>query len=83
MTACLAAPEARADHTAGASDLAQRLLAALSPAERVVIEMLDLEGRTAPEVQALTGWSSVAVRVRAFRARGKLRKMLRQLGERQ
>lgn len=82
LTATLAAPEALAHQQAGAGDLAQKLLASLSPAERVVIEMLDLEGRTSPEVEALTGWSSVTVRVRAFRARQKLRKLLRQLGER-
>jgi RNA polymerase sigma-70 factor, ECF subfamily len=82
LTASLAAPAALANHAAGASELAQKLLAALSPPERVVIEMLDMEGRTGTEVEALTGWSSVTVRVRAFRARRKLRKMLLHLGER-
>lgn len=73
------APERLADAQTGAVELAQKLLARLKPEERVVIEMLDMEGRTATEVQALTGWSSVAVRVRAFRARRKLRRWMQQM----
>jgi RNA polymerase sigma-70 factor (ECF subfamily) len=57
-----------------ASDLAERLLETLGPEDRLVVQLLDLEGRTSVEVEQLTGWSSVAVRVRAFRARRKLRK---------
>lgn len=82
LTATLAAPEPSAGTAAGANDLAARLLAALSPEDRTVIEMLDLEGRTSTEVEQLTGWSSVTIRVRAFRARRKLRQMLLKLGER-
>jgi RNA polymerase sigma-70 factor (ECF subfamily) len=81
VTANLASTEPRADHAAGASELAAKLLATLSPEERTVIAMLDLEGYTSTEVEALTGWSGVAVRVRAFRARRKLRKLLYDLGE--
>jgi RNA polymerase sigma-70 factor (ECF subfamily) len=69
---------ASADATA-AGDLAERLLETLSPQDRLVVRMLDLEGRTSVEVEELTGWSSVAVRVRAFRARRKLRKQLLKL----
>lgn len=72
-------PEALAHHQAGANELTKRLLDMLKPEERVVIEMLDLEGRTATEVEALTGWSSVAIRVRAMRARRKLRKFIERL----
>jgi RNA polymerase sigma-70 factor (ECF subfamily) len=79
LEACLEAPEALADHQAGANELILKLLAALKPEERAVIEMLDLEGRTATEVEALTGWSSVAIRVRALRARRKLRKLIERL----
>lgn len=76
----LESPEHLADLQAGIVELAQKLLARLTPEERVVIEMLDMEGRTATEVQQLTGWSSVAVRVRAFRARRKLRQWMQRLG---
>lgn len=76
----LEAPERLADLQTGTVELAQKLLARLTPEERVVMEMLDMEGRTATEVQQLTGWSSVAIRVRAFRARRKLRLWMQRLG---
>lgn len=76
----LESPERLADLQTGTVELAQKLLARLTPEERVVIEMLDMEGRTATEVQQLTGWSSVAVRVRAFRARRKLRRWMERWG---
>jgi RNA polymerase sigma-70 factor (ECF subfamily) len=51
----------------------------LSPAERLVITLQEIEGRSVKEISALTGSSGVAVRVRALRARAKLRKALEQL----
>jgi len=57
-------------------DLAMR---ELSPAERVVITLQELEGCSVKEICDLTGSSSVAVRVRALRARSKLRKVLERL----
>jgi len=81
LESSLEAPERLADEETGAVELARKLLARLTPEERVVIEMLDMEGRTATEVQRLTGWSSVAIRVRAFRARRKLRQWMQRLGD--
>jgi RNA polymerase sigma-70 factor (ECF subfamily) len=51
----------------------------LSPAEQVVITLQEIEGRSVREISALTGSSSVAVRVRALRARAKLRRALERL----
>jgi RNA polymerase sigma-70 factor (ECF subfamily) len=65
-----------------ARELLQQLLARLNPADRLVITLLHLEERSVAEVQALTGWSAPVVKVRAFRARNKLRKFLNQLEER-
>jgi DNA-directed RNA polymerase specialized sigma24 family protein len=48
----------------------------LKPAERLVIDMLYLQARSVAEVQKLTGWSAAAIKVRAFRARQKLRKQI-------
>ncbi len=48
----------------------------LSPEERIVITLLEIEGRSVKEIAALTDSSGVAVRVRAFRARAKLRNVL-------
>jgi len=56
-----------------AREILQKLLEALSPEDRLVISSLDLEGKTAQEVSEWTGWSRVGVRVRAFRARRRLR----------
>ena len=53
----------------------------LSAAEQVVITMQELEGYTIKEICARTGSSSIAIRVRAMRARNKLRKALERMAE--
>ena len=58
--------------------LVEHLLDLLKPAERLVIDMLYLQGRSVEEIRKLTGWSTALVKVRAFRAR---RKMKNQLGK--
>lgn len=63
----------------GARELAHKLLATLKPPDRLVLTMMDMEGRSVAEVQAATGWSATLVKVRAFRARRKLRKAFEQL----
>ena len=65
-----------------AAELLAVAMRELSPAEQVVITMQELEGRSVKEICERTGSSSVAVRVRAMRARAKLRKALEKLGER-
>jgi RNA polymerase sigma-70 factor (ECF subfamily) len=71
--------DAKPPETGTAGELAARLLETLSPKDRLVIQMLDLEGCTSTEVEQVTGWNSVTIRVRAFRARRKLRKELQKL----
>jgi RNA polymerase sigma-70 factor (ECF subfamily) len=61
------------------TDLALRLLEQLPPADRMVLEMLDGEGCAVREVAELTGWSEANVKVRAFRARRKLREKIQEL----
>ncbi len=51
-------------------------IAQLSPKERLVITLLELEERSLIEIAGLTGWSIANVKVRAFRARATLRKLL-------
>ncbi|MDB6065373.1 MAG: polymerase, sigma-24 subunit, RpoE [Pedosphaera sp.] len=53
----------------------------LSPEDRQVITLLEIEGRSVKEICGLTGWSNPAVRVRAFRARTRLRKILTLMGK--
>jgi RNA polymerase sigma-70 factor (ECF subfamily) len=48
----------------------------LSAKERLVITLLELEDRSVQEVAKLTGWSEGNVKVRAYRARAALRKLL-------
>jgi RNA polymerase sigma-70 factor (ECF subfamily) len=59
---------------------AREILAAamrkLSPEDQLVLTLLEIEDRSVKEISALTGWSAVTVRVRALRARGRLRKAL-------
>lgn len=62
-----------------AADLALRLLEHLAPADRMVLEMLDGEGCGVKEVAEATGWTEANVKVRAFRARRKLRKKIEEL----
>lgn len=64
-----------------ARELAHQLLQTLNPADRLVLTMMDMEGRSVADVQAATGWSATLVKVRAFRARRKLRKTFEQLEE--
>lgn len=55
---------------------AEKLLSWLSPAERLVLTLMELDGLSVAEVAEVTGWSRTNVKVRAFRARGRLRRIL-------
>jgi len=68
-----------ASDVVSARDLAHKLLEMLNPADRLVLTMMDMEGRSVADVQAATGWSATLVKVRAFRARRKLRKAFAEL----
>jgi RNA polymerase sigma-70 factor, ECF subfamily len=60
-------------------ELVEKLLNLLSPKDRLVITCLDLEDRSVADVRNMTGWSESLIKVRAFRARIKLRKLLAKL----
>jgi RNA polymerase sigma-70 factor (ECF subfamily) len=59
-----------------ARDLASKLLSRLSPEDRWVLVMLDVEGLSVSEIAKLAGWSVSKVKVRAHRARASLRRVL-------
>jgi RNA polymerase sigma-70 factor, ECF subfamily len=63
-----------------AADAIHRALGKLRPKERVSVTLLDLEERSVREVAELTGWSEANVKVKAHRARQKLKKILSQKG---
>lgn len=52
-------------------------LARLSPPDRAVLVLVDLEGHTMAEAAAVLGTTNVGTRLRAVRARRKLAKLLR------
>ncbi len=62
-----------------AREVVGKLMDALSPADRLVVQLLDLEERSVAEIQAITGWNTTLIKVRAFRARRKMRKHLGQM----
>jgi RNA polymerase sigma-70 factor (ECF subfamily) len=51
-------------------------LAQLRPEDRLVITLLELEEKSIREIAEMTGWSQANVKVRAFRARKKLKQLL-------
>ncbi len=66
------------DSASAAKELVHELLAELEPADRLVLTLLDLEERPVAEIAQMTGWSRTATKVRAFRARRKLKAIAQQ-----
>ena len=62
-------------------EIVEKLLAQLAPADRLLMTLLHLEGRSVEEVRQITGWNVPVIKVRAFRARRKLRKCFETLME--
>ena len=65
-----------AEEGAVTRDLASKLLARLSPEDRLVLVLLDVEGLSVAEIAELMGWGGSKVKVRAHRARAHLRRVL-------
>lgn len=64
------------DKSLAARQLVEHLLEMLKPAERLIIDLLYLQGRSVEEIREITGWSAALVKVRAFRARQKMKDQL-------
>jgi len=75
----VADPGSAAEDADAARLLVNRLLEKLSPPARLVIQLLEIEDRSVKEIAEITGWSVPLVKVRAFRARGEMRKILARL----
>jgi RNA polymerase sigma-70 factor (ECF subfamily) len=67
------------EHADAARQLIERILSQLTPAARLIITLLEIEERSVKEIATLTGWSIPLVKVRAFRARAEMRKVLARL----
>jgi RNA polymerase sigma-70 factor (ECF subfamily) len=72
----VADPGTASEEADAAKTLVNRVFEKLSPEARLVIQLLEIEDRTVKEIAELTGWSVPLVKVRAFRARGEMRKIL-------
>jgi RNA polymerase sigma-70 factor (ECF subfamily) len=74
-------PEAAATDSEGARLLVARILEQLSPPARLIITLLEIEDRSIREIAELTGWSVPLVKVRAFRARSEMKKLLAKIAK--
>ena len=71
------------DRRFASRQLVEHLLAALKPVERLAIDLLYLQGRSVEEIRRITGWSTAAIKVRAFRARQKMKNQLAKISARE
>ena len=64
------------DRQLASRQLVEHLLQLLKPVERLVIDLLYLQGRSVEEIHQITGLGAAAIKVRAFRARQKMKTLL-------
>jgi RNA polymerase sigma-70 factor, ECF subfamily len=74
-------PDAADENAEAARQLVERVLERLSPPARLIITLQEIEGRSVKEIAQLTGWSAPLVKVRAFRARAEMRRVLSKIGK--
>jgi len=74
-------PEAVSENADAARQLIERIMEQLSPPARLIITLLEIEDRSVKEISKLTGWSVPLVKVRAFRARAEMRKLLAKIAK--
>ncbi len=65
---------------AAARALIGKLLETLPANDRMVLTLLHFEEKSVDAIVAMTGWNRTLVKVRAFRARARMRRALAQLG---
>ena len=76
-------PELGPDQRFASRQLVEHLLTALKPVERLAIDLLYLQGRSVEEIRKITGWSTALVKVRAYRARQKMKAQLARISARE
>lgn len=77
----VAAPGNASENADAAKLLVNRVLEKLSPAARLVITLLEIEDRSVKEIAEITGWSVPLVKVRAFRARAEMKKIVSRMAK--
>src|SRR6266508_1540621 len=75
------ADELAPDQRFASRQLVEHLLAMLKPVERLAIDLLYFQGRSVEEIRKITGWSAALIKVRAFRARQKMKGYLARISE--
>ncbi len=73
---CAGSDEPSIESVAVSRDLAHKLLSRLSAEDRVVLVLLEVEGFSVAEIGKVMSWSSAKVKIRIFRARNELRRLL-------
>ena len=81
LTRFVSHPETAAEDADAARKLVWRIMEQLSPPARLIITLLEIEDRSVKEISKLTGWSIPLVKVRAFRARAEMRKVLAKIAK--
>ena len=71
------------DERFASRQLVEHLLGLLKPVERLAIDLLYLQGRSVEEIRKITGWSVALIKVRAFRARQKMKDQLAKISVRE
>src|ERR1700730_797544 len=71
------------DQQFASRQLVEHLLTTLKPAERLVIDLMYLQARSVEDIRKVTGWSAALVKVRAFRARRKMRDHLAKISRKE
>jgi len=77
------ARELAPDERLASRQLVEHLLGLLKPVERLAIDLLYLQGRSVEEIHKITGWSVALIKVRAFRARQKMKDQLAKISVRE
>jgi RNA polymerase sigma-70 factor, ECF subfamily len=77
----VAEPGSAREDAEAARLLVERVLEQLSPPARLVITLQEIEGRSIKEIAQLTGWSVPLVKVRGYRARAEMRRVLSKMAK--
>ena len=72
-------PERSVEDHLIAADLNEKLLNQMAPDDRLVLTLVDGQELSTKEVAEATGWSESKIKVKAFRARKKMRTVLERL----
>jgi RNA polymerase sigma-70 factor, ECF subfamily len=78
---CVVQPDSASEDAEAARQLVGKILERLTPSARLVITLLEIEERSVKEIAQLTGWPVSLVKVRAFRARAEMRRILARISQ--